>query len=91
MSDLKWQHMKQKMRDECARVAKAWGVPVTNVELRFSTDPNEPELEWGIWVRVEPKDKRRRVWQAHGYGQTFEEAADECIERKQFSPPHELP
>lgn len=91
MPDLKWQYMKEQMRAECKRVAKAWGVPVENVNLQFRIYTNEPDDLWGFYVRIQPKDDRLPEWQSRGFGGTFKDAADDCIERKQFCHPHELP
>lgn len=84
MPDRKWIVVKKQMRDECKRVAQAWDVPVQNVTLSFGIHEEEPFETWAFSVRLEG-DKLRRAWNTSGYGDTFKEAADDSIERAEWS------
>jgi|GEM_PF-2215710 len=77
MPDLKWSTMKRRMCDECKRVADAWNVPVDYVKLEFSIGSEEPLETWAFSVR----SPHNWPGYAHAIGDTFKEAADECIEQ----------
>ncbi len=72
----------EKLAEQAARIAKAYGVSLGRIEFSYAFWPEEDGgPSWSVYVTVPSGDRRKTDPRHHDGGATIEEAADALIAR----------